>query len=313
MKLEPVTDQNFSEDDYLIANPDVGAAVERRDLVSGRQHFELSGHREGRFQRAPLIFFVHVPKAAGSAVNFHLMEHFPNGSAHCDGWFFDDASMHLLDTLTWVSGHIPYLQASSRVRQFTGRRVEYFACLRNPTEQIGSHYNWLAEIFHRGGIWYNDTPDWVKEISEQIRKSGFSFQAIQENLLKYNWLFLNYQSHFLVKSDKSAVVALDDFKFVSTTDQLTELLFAMIGKEIAVTRRENESLSHFDRQLFCAAEMQSFLREHNSRDEQLFELVRSANKLCNPLEAASILQPWWRRCGQALAVQASRLTATLAR
>jgi hypothetical protein len=294
MKLESVTDHNFCEEDYLIANPDVRAAVDRGELASGRQHFDLSGHSEERIQRAPLIFFVHVPKTAGSTANSYLMEHFPDGSAHCDGWFFEDGCMHLLDTLTWVSGHIAQPRASARVRQFTSRRVEYFACLRNPTDQIRSHYNWLIEIFQRGGIWYDDMPDWVKKISEQIRKSGFSVPVIQGNLLDHKEFFLNYQSLWLVKADEPVAGALEPFKLVTTTDRLSDLLYAMIGKEIPITRRENESVSHFDPKLFSGPEMQSFLCEHNDRDQELFELVRSG-KLCDPPDISTLKPQWWRR------------------
>ena len=48
--MTKVTSDNFNEADYLTANPDVSAAVIREDLISGRQHFELFGHTEGRLQ-----------------------------------------------------------------------------------------------------------------------------------------------------------------------------------------------------------------------------------------------------------------------
>jgi hypothetical protein len=44
----PVTGDNFDEDGYLAANPDVRAAIKAGKLSSGRQHFDGVGHREGR-------------------------------------------------------------------------------------------------------------------------------------------------------------------------------------------------------------------------------------------------------------------------
>jgi SAM-dependent methyltransferase len=49
--LEPVTGDNFDEEGYLGANPDVRAAVEAGKLASGRQHFDGVGHGEGRSVR----------------------------------------------------------------------------------------------------------------------------------------------------------------------------------------------------------------------------------------------------------------------
>lgn len=45
---EPVTADNFDEEGYLAANPDVRAAVRTGALPSGRAHFDGVGHGEGR-------------------------------------------------------------------------------------------------------------------------------------------------------------------------------------------------------------------------------------------------------------------------
>ncbi|WP_192180067.1 sulfotransferase family 2 domain-containing protein [Mesorhizobium amorphae] len=307
MRLEAVTDQNFCEDDYLIANPDVRAAVEKGVFASGRQHFQSHGYREKRYQRAPLIFFVHVPKTAGSTVNSYLMKLLPDGSIHSEGWFYDDANMHRLDALSWVSGHIPYSVASTRIRQFTNRRVEYFACVRDPTDRVRSHYNWVIEIFHRSG--YDSNLEVVKGMSEQIRNSGYGIPAIQANLLKYRWHFLDIQAIYLAK-DREPVAggSFGSFKFVATPDRLTDLLYTMTGKKVSVARRENKSSKHFDPQLFREPEMESFLRRHNALDEQLFEFVRSGN-LCNQNETRILSQrmsrPWKERA-RGLALRAKR-------
>ena len=46
---EPATEENFNEEAYLLANPDVAQAVkEGISLLSGRQHYEIFGKKEGR-------------------------------------------------------------------------------------------------------------------------------------------------------------------------------------------------------------------------------------------------------------------------
>lgn len=275
MNLEHVSSQNFCEEDYLLANLDVAEAVNSGAFISGRFHFDQYGHKEGRFQRAPLIFFVHVPKTAGSSVNFHLKEHFPNGSAHCEAWIFNDVEMGQLDTLTWVSGHVRYTEAYSRVQQFTKRRVNFFGCIRYPTEQVRSHYNWLVEIFHRGMEYYESAPDDIKALSKEIRLSGSNSQAIKRILLGNREFFLNCQSSYLLGNESVVESALANFKLILTTDKLTDLLSTMIGAKIPALNRKNESPNHFDPHLFYSADMQSFLGRHNAQDEQLFARVQS--------------------------------------
>jgi len=51
---EPATDENFDEEAYLSANPDVARVLkEGISLLSGRQHFDLFGKAEGRCIRLP--------------------------------------------------------------------------------------------------------------------------------------------------------------------------------------------------------------------------------------------------------------------
>ena len=45
------TNQNFDENAYLRANPDVANAVSRGEIPSGRDHFELFGKNENRTLR----------------------------------------------------------------------------------------------------------------------------------------------------------------------------------------------------------------------------------------------------------------------
>ena len=45
------TEENFNEQAYLLANPDIAEAVAQGELDSGRQHFEAYGRQEGRKQK----------------------------------------------------------------------------------------------------------------------------------------------------------------------------------------------------------------------------------------------------------------------
>jgi len=49
--VETATRKNFDERSYLLANPDITAAVSRGEIGSGRAHFLAHGEKEGRAQR----------------------------------------------------------------------------------------------------------------------------------------------------------------------------------------------------------------------------------------------------------------------
>lgn len=51
--VETVLGQRFSEREYLAMNPDVRAGVAAGQFKSGRHHFEIFGHAEGRLGRHP--------------------------------------------------------------------------------------------------------------------------------------------------------------------------------------------------------------------------------------------------------------------
>ena len=55
-----------------------------------------------------------------------------------------------VNTCDWLSGHIDFATAESRLQNATERPVRYFSCMRSPTKHVMSHYNWLIEIFYRG-------------------------------------------------------------------------------------------------------------------------------------------------------------------
>jgi hypothetical protein len=71
-ETEPATEENFDEVAYLLANPDVAAAVAAGSFPSGRQHFDRHGHAEARHQvtaaAAPFTHYETRPPAAATAI-----------------------------------------------------------------------------------------------------------------------------------------------------------------------------------------------------------------------------------------------------
>ena len=75
---EPATDENFTEEAYLSANPDVAQALkEGITLLSGRQHYEIFGKAEGRCIRLPISLIADAKKAKLKKIEHLLREDMP--------------------------------------------------------------------------------------------------------------------------------------------------------------------------------------------------------------------------------------------
>lgn len=77
MRFEKTTSANFDEQKYIVANPDVAAAVQRKEFKSGFEHFQRCGNLEDRYQKITLqsegpLAIVHVPKCAGTSLRIEV-------------------------------------------------------------------------------------------------------------------------------------------------------------------------------------------------------------------------------------------------
>ena len=57
MRYEVSTHEIFDEMKYLIANPDVVQAIERKEFKNGHEYFEINGFIEKRYQKVSLERF----------------------------------------------------------------------------------------------------------------------------------------------------------------------------------------------------------------------------------------------------------------
>ena len=77
MRFEKATYENFTEDKYLLSNPDVSDAIKSGQFESGYDHFRLCGHLEDRYQKVTLqkndpLAIVHIPKCAGTSLRIEV-------------------------------------------------------------------------------------------------------------------------------------------------------------------------------------------------------------------------------------------------
>jgi hypothetical protein len=223
-----------------------------------------------------------VPKTAGSTVNEHLKAAMPNGRTHCEAIIHkDDEFGKAANSLDWLSGHVNLSVARNRLAAVTDRPIRYFSCLREPTRQVCSHYNWLIEIQARGPAFYNRHPPAIKEISERIRRTdNSSASAIIENLMASRGLFLNMQARLSLGNEFRWATGqiyqqYDIYEMIRTESGLEELVSTMTGQPLRPLVRANESGYHFDKTIFDCDEMQGFLRRNNTLDRIVYDIVRS--------------------------------------
>ena len=232
---------------------------------------------------SPLWAFVHVPKTAGSSINRMLSE-WSWGQDHIEAFTSNPSEMvTLCARSSWVSGHVEYPALLASLRRSTTRPLRFVTAVREPTRQIASHYNWLMEIHHRGGAFYANHPERIRQISEHIRSTDNSDPAaVAARLREYAGLFLNQQSRVVlgtVVRDWPAgeiARALQCYDYVATESTVPVLIKKVTNhSSSSPILRENESGYHFDRSIFQHPYLQDFLSEHHASDHALYEAVKA--------------------------------------
>jgi len=229
---------------------------------------------------APLITFVHAPKAAGTTVNSFLRQNFKRGQDHAQNLIDQPKRFSkIVARSDWVSGHIAWNKFDPALHAATHRKIRYFATVRDPIKQVFSHYNWLIEIYHRGPEFYNQHPPNIKEVSEQIRaaNNGNAVDIIKI-LERHQGLFLNLQSRFILGDDidltsKEFHMRLGKYEKIYTVSKLEQLYKHLRQDYRNVPDIENQSPHHLDPEVFKTRALRYFLNRTNRGDMDLYNYI----------------------------------------
>ncbi|WP_373353631.1 hypothetical protein [Pseudoroseicyclus sp. CXY001] len=257
-----------------------------------------------------LPVFIHVPKTAGSTLNAALFAHHAaghpalpllrtlpgglrdnsvllrrlgpsvaEGVPHIGHYEGDPARMTgLLRQASWVSGHIQRRRFASFLEE-AGRIPRWVSLIRDPTEQVASHYQWWIEIHDRGWLRFRRYPAFFRQLSADIRAADNNDpKAVIHFLALHHTLFLNLQADYLMPDGRETSVedmpaALADFAGLGLGSDIAPAFRAMTGAEAPPLPRRNTSRSAFDRAVFRTERMRAFLAEHNALDERLWALA----------------------------------------
>jgi hypothetical protein len=228
----------------------------------------------------PLIFFVHVPKTAGSTVNAMLQSHYSAGYSHSES-FFQDASVwsDRVNRSEWLSGHMQYPVAMRNIGWVSERPVRFFTCVREPVAQIMSHYNWLIEIRNRGRRFYESHAPILREGSSYVRDRGSRTpQDVIAALEKYPRIFRATQAKVVLGEETPWELELvkdilGSYEGLATTDTVGDLFSKIAGIPAPSIPKANSSAYHVDPSLYETDELQDFLKRYNLKDYLLYQTV----------------------------------------
>jgi acyl carrier protein phosphodiesterase len=232
----------------------------------------------------PLIVYIHIPKTAGSTVNQVLRDWDANGKGHTHIVMNGnpDALGALLNSATWVSGHSNLENFMEVFPRYTNRELKFHTIMRDPARQVASHYNWLIEIFHKGGNFYNNHSRPIKEISKAIRANDNADpEAVIAILKKYSKLFLNQQARYVLGpshrdfSIDAVKQRLKIYEHIATEEDLPQFLKQITGSAVEAVPTKNASKYHFNKEVFSSPQMTAFLENGNGRDHMLDALIKS--------------------------------------
>lgn len=231
--------------------------------------------------RGSTMFFVHVPKTAGSSVNEILSGSGMVGKANIEQELAADidTKREAWEDNEWLSGHVYYDRAVLEMSQL-GISPRFFACIRDPTEHIVSHVNWLLEIQCRGLDFFFDHPKIIQLISFQTHMVDFTDRnSVCDLLMRHAYLFLNYQTRFVVGDDHEGIDKVErdrriaSYEFIGSSANIIELVERMGVSGVKTSPRVNVSNRHFDPEIFYDPWVQQFLGQANSRDSDLIAQV----------------------------------------
>jgi hypothetical protein len=142
--------------------PDVAAAGRRLSARCGfmfrcdlsgadygaRVHVRAKGgfgelHGSGRFVRpanGPKLFFIHIPKTAGSTINAIADELIGRAAEHVENLHWQDTVA--FGEFNFLSGH---LSCQEPIRLYQPLGFRFFTILRDPVDQLISHLRWVRQ------------------------------------------------------------------------------------------------------------------------------------------------------------------------
>jgi len=175
--------------------------------------------RDGRRAHAApalKIFFLHIPKTAGSSLNDFIASHFPADRVrtHIEAGS-DDGDPRVAEDFDFISGHV---KAPSAKRWWNLDGFTWVTLFRDPWRQLASHLSWVRFIAEdpEGGF-FKGHPRPIRDLAMQLQAIDYSNPDQLGEILFSNdhrvlTLFDNFQTRALIEMTPGRRVAYSDLK-----------------------------------------------------------------------------------------------------
>lgn len=191
------------------------------------------------------LFFLHIPKTAGTSVNEMLANGFRSSNVrfHIE----NDRNEHYrnIDSGKYdmLSGHV---RVDEMLHFFPGDNYLRVTLLRDPFEQLLSHINWVKYISENpNSSFFNGHPEFIKQFSLLLRGLDFDDESAVEkffgnlpdigislfNNCQTRYLFRGNPAPMLLETDAlKAIESLNLFHVVGVVEQLDQFVREVFDK-----------------------------------------------------------------------------------
>ena len=144
------------------------------------------------------IFFLHIPKTAGSSINKFFSNNLSSHLFHIEG--ITGLNKETCDNYEFISGHIPFTTINKLLPLDEWTTIATF---RDPLSYVISHISWVRKLADPGEeARFNAHPEPFQKIAKKMTEYDFSNPAHLIDLISWlegeNLLFLhNTQTYFL--------------------------------------------------------------------------------------------------------------------
>ncbi|MBN2344703.1 MAG: sulfotransferase family 2 domain-containing protein [Deltaproteobacteria bacterium] len=185
------------------------------------------------------IFFLHIPKAAGTSLNQMISSQFARNRCrtHIEEYrSFKYKNIHL-PSLDFVSGHLFLFEV---LNHFSLSGFLRLTVMRKPLDHLISHFNWLRHIGQNDShTFFTEHPEQIKQASLKIHQVDFqnieSLKQYVDELTEFELqLFDNCQTRYLLNTvppkkvtrahAEIAKQSLHFFDIVGTVEQMDQFI-----------------------------------------------------------------------------------------
>lgn len=170
------------------------------------------------------MFYMHIPKTAGSSLNHDISHNFPNinKKSHIEGVLNTPEEVSLYSK-NFLSGHLSF---PNIVDKFSEDKWDFITLLRNPIDQLESHINWLIKVTDDiDSQFHNSHGKLIHTISYELKEMDLSTEKGKKKFIEqtktnqhYRNLFENCQTKYFIGTYDRNASANDLYNAIKVLD-----------------------------------------------------------------------------------------------